>query len=150
MAPYHLLSSLPSALRKSPGQSASQSSIEAGNDPDLPWEELGAASEYLLPELRKMYWAGVKRELTHILLTLHEWQLPKYSAILLEDEEDDFIHGYDTFLDQVCYDSRAFALRYGTSAFVFDYDVCCYSSESLHYFFFFLNNLTLRRIIKSK
>ncbi|KAI9868519.1 MAG: hypothetical protein M1813_005963 [Trichoglossum hirsutum] len=108
-----LLSSLPSAFRKLPSQSASQSSIEAENEPNLPWEELGSASEHLLPQLRKMYWDGVKRELTHILLTLREWQLPKYSSILLEDEEDDFIHGYDTFLDQVSYDSRIFAQRYG-------------------------------------
>jgi hypothetical protein len=125
-----LLSSLPSAFRKLPSQSASQSSIEAENEPNLPWEELGSASEHLLPQLRKMYWDGVKRELTHILLTLREWQLPKYSSILLEDEEDDFIHGYDTFLDQVSYDSRIFAQRYGTSALPF---AMCAVTDVAHY-----------------
>jgi hypothetical protein len=45
-----------------------------------------------------MYWSGVKHELIGILFTLKEWQLKKYESIILDDETDDFIHGFDTFV----------------------------------------------------
>jgi hypothetical protein len=124
-----LRSSLASALKKPLSQSSSHSSIDGGNEPDIPWEEVGSAYERLLPELRKMYWDGVRRELAHILLTLHEWQQSKYSKIVVEDEEDDFIHGYDTFLDQVSFHSRVFAQRYGKSTLSSNFASCslCHS-----------------------
>lgn len=60
-----------------------------------------------------MYWNGVKRELAHILLTLRKWQQPEYASTILSDETDNFIHGFDTFIDQVSETSREFAARYG-------------------------------------
>jgi soluble cytochrome b562 len=64
--------------------------------------------------MQTMYWNGVKRELAHILLTLRKWQQPKYASTILSDETDDFIHGFDTFIDQVSETAREFADRYGT------------------------------------
>jgi hypothetical protein len=117
-----LFSSLTSALKKVPAQSSpASSSAEGRNEPDIPWKVVGSANEHLLREIRKIYWDGVKRELAHILLTLREWQQPKYSKVILEDEEDDFIHGYDTFLDQVSYHSRLFAQQYGKLVIAFDF-----------------------------
>jgi hypothetical protein len=81
---------------------------------NLPWHRInGSAHDSLLPELQKMYWNGVKRELAHILLTLRKWQQPEYTFTILSDEKDDFIHGFDTFIDQVSETSREFAARYG-------------------------------------
>lgn len=81
--------------------------------PDVPWTLIGSAEETLLSELGKMYWEGVRQELEVILLTLKKWQQPEYSSVLLKDETDSFIHGFDTFIDQVSQESRAFASRYG-------------------------------------
>lgn len=81
--------------------------------PSSKWEQIkGPVQETLLPELQKMYWDGVKRELAHILLTLRQWQQPKFASTTLTDENDDFIHGFDTFVDQVSERSRDFAERY--------------------------------------
>lgn len=63
--------------------------------------------------MRDMYWTGVKHELSLILLTLKEWQRPRYASIMLNDETDLSIHGYDTFIDQINQSSRDFAERYG-------------------------------------
>ncbi|KAH8423598.1 uncharacterized protein LDX57_001358 [Aspergillus melleus] len=81
--------------------------------PDLPWELVGPGESYLLVELEKLYWAGVERELKNIIQTLRVWRRPEYSYISIPDETDDFIYGFDTFIDQVCQESREFALRYG-------------------------------------
>ena len=81
--------------------------------PNLKWSPIkGPVERTLFPELQKMYWDGVKRELAHILLTLKKWQQPEYASTILIDEEDDFIHGFDTFVDQVSESSRDFAARY--------------------------------------
>ncbi|KAI9765544.1 MAG: hypothetical protein M1839_005486 [Geoglossum umbratile] len=81
--------------------------------PDEPWHEIPSPGENLMVRMREMYWAGVKHEMALILLTLREWQRPKYASIILQDENDSDIHGYDTFVDQVNEDSREFAERYG-------------------------------------
>jgi hypothetical protein len=85
--------------------------------PDLPWRLIGSAEDSLLSELQKMYWEGVRYELEVILFTLKKWQQPEYSSILLDYKTDDFIHGYDTFINQVSQESRAFAIRYGMYRF---------------------------------
>jgi len=88
------------------------SSITAA--PNLKWTKInGHVQETLLSEMQKMYWDGVKRELTQILLTLRKWQQAKFDETILPDEKDDFIHGFDTFVDQVSDSSRDFAVRYG-------------------------------------
>lgn len=94
------------------GNSVPQSSgITAA--PNLKWQPVkGPVQESLLQELQKMYWAGVKRELGHIILSLKKWQTPDYASVILSDEQDDFIHGFDTFVDQVSETSREFAERY--------------------------------------
>jgi hypothetical protein len=94
--------------------SVAQSSTNITNAPDLPWTVIGDSRNHLLEELKKLYWEGVKCELEVILFTLKRWQQPEYSSIVLSEEDDDFIHGFDTFIDQVSQESRAFATRYGT------------------------------------
>jgi hypothetical protein len=71
----------------------------------------GPAKETLLPQLQRIYWAGVKQHMIQILLTLAKWQQPVYSSTILNDETDSFIHGFDTFMDQVNESARDFALR---------------------------------------
>jgi hypothetical protein len=99
-------------LRSSSSTKASDSS-NITPAPDLPWHLIGPAEDHLLAELEKMYWEGVRRDLEIILLTLKKWQQPEYSSVFLSDETDSFIHGFDTFIDQVSQESRAFATRYG-------------------------------------
>ncbi|ERF76414.1 hypothetical protein EPUS_06972 [Endocarpon pusillum Z07020] len=84
----------------------------APDAPKTPWKGVGPADAYLHQALLDMYWDGVKRELAHILMTLKRWQQPEYTETVLPDEEDDFIHGYDTFLDQVSETSWDFAHRH--------------------------------------
>jgi len=86
---------------------------------DAPWTSLGSAQSALFPELEKLYWEGVKGELENIVRTLKAWQDPELANVTVEDEKDDFIHGFDTFIDQVVEESREFALRYGEIAHEF-------------------------------
>ncbi|RYC56450.1 hypothetical protein CHU98_g9750, partial [Xylaria longipes] len=76
---------------------------------NLPWNFVGNANDHLFNELEKLYWIGVKQELESVLWTLRAWQAPQYQKIRLEDESDNFVHGFDTFIDQVSEASRAFA-----------------------------------------
>ena len=84
--------------------------------PNLPWQFVGPARDHLLDRLNKLYWDGVKGELEVIIRTLRTWQQPQYQSVIVNDENDDFVHGFDTFIDQVSQKSRAFAHRYGTLA----------------------------------
>jgi hypothetical protein len=94
-------------------QSAHQSSSAAAASRQT-WIPInGPIQETLLPQLQGMYWAGVKQEMIHILLTLAKWQQPVYSSTILSDETDTLIHGFDTFMDQVSENARDFAVRYG-------------------------------------
>lgn len=81
---------------------------------DLPWEPLGAADDNLLRELEQLYWEGISRELEVIIVTLKKWQESEDGTEKLSDESDHFIHGYDTFIDQVSKGSRDFAAHYST------------------------------------
>lgn len=80
---------------------------------DQPWVEVGSSSACLLPELAELYWTGVRNELEDILYALKEWQQPQFSEARDVETGDDFVHGFDTFVDQVCVGSRNFARRYG-------------------------------------
>ena len=84
--------------------------------PSIPWQLVGPARDHLLDRLNEMYWDGVKAELEVIIRTLRTWQQPQYESVVLKDETDGFVHGFDTFIDQVSQKSRAFAARYGTFA----------------------------------
>ncbi|GAB1195674.1 hypothetical protein APSETT444_004936 [Aspergillus pseudonomiae] len=81
--------------------------------PDTLWEPIGPGKAHLLQELEALYWAGVESELENIIRTLKVWQQPEYADINISDENDINVHGFDTFLDQVCQEARAFAIRYG-------------------------------------
>ncbi len=83
---------------------------------DASWTSLGPGNAALLPELEELYWEGVRGELENIIWTLKTWQKPEFSDVTVADEQDDFDHGFDTFIDQVTEESRAFALRYGAIA----------------------------------
>ncbi|KAK2768344.1 hypothetical protein FQN54_000198 [Arachnomyces sp. PD_36] len=83
--------------------------------PDIAWERVGphgSGAQTLFPELEQMYWDGVKNELEVILLTLKRWQEAEYSSVSVDDELDDFVHGFDTFIDQVSQERKEFADRY--------------------------------------
>ncbi|KAH7134603.1 hypothetical protein B0J13DRAFT_560762 [Dactylonectria estremocensis] len=90
---------------------SSPSSITSA--PDLAWSLVGSGGEHLLVELEGLYWDGVKAELENIVRTLKIWQQPEYSDVTVEEEEDEHLHGFDTFLNQVSQEARAFAIRYG-------------------------------------
>lgn len=92
---------------------ASSAHISSGSKRE--WKEIPKAQEALLPELQKMFWNGVRRELIHIILTLKAWSHPDFRDVELEDENDKEIYGFDTFLDQFNESSREFALQYGQS-----------------------------------
>ena len=84
--------------------------------PDIPWQFIGAAQDHLQKELEVMYWEGVKGELEIIIRTLKTWQQPQFDSVVMDDENEVFVHGFDTFIDQVSQESRAFAIRYGISS----------------------------------
>lgn len=77
------------------------------------WKKIGDAAATLMPELQKMYWSGVERELKEVVSTLKAWQQADPDGVLLDDGDDDEIYGFDTFIDQVSESSRAFAVLYG-------------------------------------
>ena len=111
-----LLSSLSLGWKLLPSTSAKpiqQSSCITSNT-NQPWERIDTADKVLVDELLDMYWQGVKREVGHILLTLRKWQQQEYKSTTLPDEQDNFIHGFDTFIDQVSESGRDFAARYET------------------------------------
>lgn len=97
--------------------------------PSIPWQLVGPARDHLLDQLNDMYWDGVKGELEVIIRTLRTWQQPQYESVVLNDENDDFVHGFDTFIDQVSQKSRAFAARYGMFAVKSSFDLRIYISR---------------------
>lgn len=81
------------------------------------WTPLGLGEAVLLPELERLYWEGVKGELENIIWTLKSWQEPELSDVSVAEEGyNNFVHGFDTFIDQVTDSSQEFALRYRTTS----------------------------------
>jgi hypothetical protein len=76
------------------------------------WKEEPSSKDELIRYMRDMYWVGVKHELSLILLTLKQWQRPKYDSVKVDGEDDLHVSGYDTFIDQINKGSREFAERY--------------------------------------
>ena len=122
-------------LRKNNPHSRSQSQTHSQSTPsenitiapDQPWQEVGPAASCLLPELEKLYWVGVRNELENILFVLKEWQSPEFVEAIPIETEEDFVHGFDTFIDQVSQGSRSFAKRYGA------YDRRCFTLYKFKY-----------------
>ncbi|KAM5463858.1 hypothetical protein MauCBS54593_007303 [Microsporum audouinii] len=81
--------------------------------PDTPWSLVGSADETLHNQLEHFYWEGIKGELENIIRTLKAWEQPELASVAIEEEQDNHIHGFDAFIDQVSQESRAFAIRYG-------------------------------------
>ncbi|UNI15712.1 hypothetical protein JDV02_002218 [Purpureocillium takamizusanense] len=86
------------------------------SSPNLPWTPLGGASrEHLFHELEALYWDGVASELENIVRALHAWhhaqQQPDLADVTVEDEDDDKVYGFDTFLDQVSGEARERVIR---------------------------------------
>lgn len=100
------------ALRRSILRSSAPASSNITQGPPGPTQYIGDAELNLLKELENLYWTGVEQELRSILFAIKDLQRPEFSHIELEDEKDDFIHGFDTFVDQVCEESREFANDY--------------------------------------
>lgn len=81
---------------------------------DVKWSLVGDGRDHLLEELEKLYWDGIAAEVENIVRTLRAWQQqPELADVRIKDESDRHIHGFDTFLDNVSQESRAFAIRYG-------------------------------------
>ncbi|KAK0616944.1 hypothetical protein B0T14DRAFT_605114 [Immersiella caudata] len=109
--PSLLARALP-VLGKVPAASSSSES-HVTDAPDIERIRIGPAANHLRDAMMQMYWAGVRRELPYIIMTLRKWQTrDEFSKTVLSDEEDLYIHGYDTFLDQVSHSSRKFGDRH--------------------------------------
>ncbi|KAJ8107633.1 hypothetical protein ONZ43_g6675 [Nemania bipapillata] len=91
------------------GNSTHSGSDDITKGAKLSWNLIGDARVNLFNELEKLYWIGARQDLEYVLSTLREWQKPQYRYIKLEEESDNFVHGFDTFIDQVNEGSRAFA-----------------------------------------
>ena len=78
---------------------------------DSKWRDVGEAQNILLEELTKLYWIGIETELESVLVALRHWQKQKQPDL---EEVDTFIHGFDTFIDQVSDDGRVFADKVGS------------------------------------
>jgi len=101
------------ALTQAPTASSTSSGSHVTDAPEIERVKIGPAANHLYDAMLQMYWAGVRRELPYVLLTLRKWRTrDEYSKTVLSDEEDLYIHGYDTFLDQVSHSSRKFNDRY--------------------------------------
>ena len=88
--------------------------ITDGNKKKLDWTEIGAAQDVLLLELQAMFWDGVQHELKDMIRTLREWRSEELKDVGLEDEKNENIYGFDTFVDQVIESSREFSVQYGS------------------------------------
>lgn len=99
-----------------PSSSVPSAPSEITPAPDLAWELVGDGRGHLLRELETLYWEAVKAEVENIVHTLKAWQKPELASLKIKDETDRHIHGFDTFLDNVSQETRAFAIRYGTPA----------------------------------
>ena len=95
-------------------QSLSTPAADHDDNPNLPWDPIETPSTHavLRDMLLNMYWHCVRRDTVDILRSLVEWQT-YFHTVLLPDEEDHHIHGFDTFVDQVSETSRKFAERLG-------------------------------------
>lgn len=93
--------------------SSSHSSENISEAPKVPWDPVGPGKLHLLNELEGMYWEGIKGELENIIRTLRIWQRSEFKDVEIKDETDDEIYGFDTFIDQVSQEARAYAIRYG-------------------------------------
>ena len=85
-------------------------------EPKLLWAPINEPStkDALLSRLLDLYWAGVRREIKHILLSLIELQELGQSQFEREDEGRDIVSGFETFIDQISLSSRLHAEEYGT------------------------------------
>ena len=88
------------------------------------WQEVGCAEKHLRGELEVLYWDGVKNEIENIIQVLQVWQQPQNAAVQLPDEDDDFIHGFDTFVDQVSLEDHEVAEKLGNDQCDFYHRSC--------------------------
>ncbi|KAK4206667.1 hypothetical protein QBC37DRAFT_434622 [Rhypophila decipiens] len=110
---HSLMNRVLPALGKASTASSASSGKYVTDAPEVERVKIGPAVHHLYDAMLQMYWAGVRRELPYILLTLRKWRTHhEYSSFVLPDEEDLYIHGFDTFLDQVSHSSRKFKDRY--------------------------------------
>ena len=80
--------------------------------PHEKWSPVTHGKDALQQALEDMYWEGVRDELENIIRTLAIWQQPEFMDVSLPDEEDGFIHGFDTFVEQISQHAREHAIRY--------------------------------------
>lgn len=87
---------------------------KAKREPLPAWDPLQGPStkDALLNMLLDMYWHGVRREMTHLIRTLVEWQ-EHFPDVVLDDEKNPTVHGLGTFIDQLNEKLRMSADIYG-------------------------------------
>ena len=111
---------VPKTSYNPPAATSSIPSYRRNNEelaPKIDWESEGVSPHHILGRLETLYWQGVRGELENILITSKHWQQPCHQSVTVPaEEEEDSIHGFDTFIDQVSQESRAFATRYGMLA----------------------------------
>ena len=79
----------------------------------MKWNDAPESSKVALDKgLQSLYWDGVRRELTQMILTLQEWQKPQYTKVKLKEETNLPVEGFEHFVDQVSEASRDFAWKY--------------------------------------
>ena len=90
--------------------------------PNAPWKSLPDGipntKETLLPMLLDMYWDGVFREVKHIIISLFEL---RDDGINVEPEaaSDDYIYGFDAYIDQICESAKEWAVHQSRSLLFF-------------------------------
>ena len=78
------------------------------------WKRADVSNQEALVEvLQTLYWAGVRRELAEMILSLHEWQQAQHPNEKWNGGAPERIEGYEHFISQVSLTSREFAKRYG-------------------------------------
>lgn len=91
------------------GGTPSSASSNITDSENRPWTHIGEAKDHLFDELEQLYWTGVEQALESVVITLKAWESDKLNEVALPDESDNFVHGFDTFIDQVSEESQQFA-----------------------------------------
>lgn len=91
------------------GGAPSSASSNITDSENRPWTHIGEAKDHLFDELEQLYWTGVEQALESVVITLKAWESDKLNNVSLPDESDNFVHGFDTFIDQVSEGSHQFA-----------------------------------------
>lgn len=87
------------------------------NQPEQPWEVVGAGGDHLRAEVEKLYWLGVRNEIENIIETLKRWrEVDGSSPSSVTTSTARCLNGYEGFLNNVSQWSRESAEMYRESS----------------------------------